>query len=270
MTVKTGNRLLLLILPILLGLVYVVETIMPQVTLTRLRSPRLEAFFGDHRVVQISDLHLVKFGIRERLTISALERISPDIIFMTGDHLEPYTEIAELEKFLSRLTEIAPVVATTGNNDYCCLDSLVQVMKRVGSVFLRNESVLLVNGADSLYLVGLEDNFLQYDDYFKAAENVPGGAARIVLGHVPAVAETFDPAGVEVVLAGHLHGGQIFLPFYGPAAKTGDCSYATAMYTAGLYTVQGRPLYSNRGIGTSIVPVRFLSRPEVAVLEFVK
>jgi predicted MPP superfamily phosphohydrolase len=116
-------------------------------------------------------------------------------------------------------------------------------------------------------VVGLEDNFLWHDDYFVAASVVPTGESRIVLGHAPAIAEKIDPEGVEMILSGHLHGGQIILPIYGPLARNTVC-YVSRSYTAGLYQVNGMPLYSNRGLGTSLLPFRFLARPEIAVFEF--
>jgi uncharacterized protein len=268
MTSKTCAIALLALIPLLLFLGYIVETEIPQVTFATLSSRPLHAFFGDRIVIQLSDLHLVDLGWRERMTLAKIERIKPDLILMTGDYLEPYTDFEELHTYLKRLAAIAPVIGIPGNNDYCCLDTLATLMQKTGITFLRNQAVLLRYGEDSLYLVGLEDNFLHHDDYFKAASAVPAGAARIVLGHAPAVAETFDPAGVELVLAGHLHGGQIILPFYGPVSRSGDCCYATRMYTAGLYRINGIPVYSNRGIGTSLAPLRFLARPEIAVFRF--
>jgi predicted MPP superfamily phosphohydrolase len=269
MTVRTSSISLLTLLAVLLLLAYGVETIIPEVTVTSLPSRPLHAFFGNRVVAQITDLHLVDLGWREWLTLSKLERIRPDLILMTGDYLESYTDFAELKQFLVRLAKIAPVIATPGNNDYCCLDTLAALMRESGITFLRNQAILMKYPGDSLYLVGLEDNFLHHDDYFKAASAVPAGADRIVLGHAPAVAETFDPSGVDLVLAGHLHGGQIILPVYGAVSRRNDCSYATRMYTAGLYHINGIPVYSNRGIGTTLIPLRFMARPEIALFQFV-
>lgn len=269
MTGKSVAIGLLALIPVLLFLGYIVETQIPQVTVTTLSSPALQAFFGDRIVVHLSDLHLVDLGWRERMTLTKLERIKPDLILMTGDYLEPYTDFRKLRDYLKHLADIAPVVAVPGNNDYCCLDTLTVLMRSCGITFLRNQAIRLQYGDDAFYLVGLEDNFLHHDDYFRAASAIPAGADRIVLGHAPAVAETFDPSGVALVLAGHLHGGQIILPFYGPVSRSGDCCYATRMYTAGLYRINGLPVYSNRGIGTSLAPFRFLSRPEIAVFRFI-
>ena len=268
MSVRTSNIFLLALMSFLTGLAYLVETVVPQVTVTRIESPTLSALFSGRTVAHITDMHMVKLGLRERLTLSDLRRIKPDIIFMTGDYIEAGADFDQFEDFLRQLKGIAPVIATTGNNDYCCIERVEAIFEKVAIPLVENETVALSDGVDSIYVVGLEDNFLWHDDYFKALEGVPAGAKRIVLGHAPEIAEKIDPDGVELILAGHLHGGQVVLPLFGPLARNTVC-VATRMYTAGLYRVNGINLYSNRGLGTSLVPLRFLSRPEIAVFEFI-
>jgi predicted MPP superfamily phosphohydrolase len=267
MTVRTSNILLAVLIPVMLAIVYFVETVAPEVTLTTIKSPRLQTFFAGRTVVQITDQHLVKFGWRDRLVVTEVSKIQPDIIFMTGDYLEAETDFNDLEDYLRRLREIAPIIAISGNNDYCCMSQMEELFARAGIPLLKNESAILYNGSDSLYIVGLEDNFLWHDDYFVASAAVPPGVSRIVLGHAPAIVEKIDPEGVELILSGHLHGGQIFIPAFGPLARNRVC-YVSQSYTAGLYEFNGITLYSNRGTGTSLLPFRFLSRPEIAVFEF--
>ena len=122
---------------------------------------------------------------------------------------------------------------------------------------------------DTLYLVGLEDNFLWKDDYFRATAALPAGADRIVLGHAPGIAEKIDPEGVELIMSGHLHGGQIMLPLLGSTLSSNRVCFCSTFYSGGLYEVNGMTLLSNRGLGTSIVPIRLFARPEIAVLNFV-
>lgn len=268
MTVRNSNILLLVLIVMLLALVYAVETMVPEVTEVPIASPRLESFFAGRVVVHLSDLHMVKMGWRERMVLKELATIKPDLILMTGDYIEQwYTDFGAFDRFLSEIASLAPVVATMGNNDYCCAKQLDSSFARAHIPLLRNQAVLLRNGYDSLYVVGLEDNFTWQDDYFAATEAVPAGAARIVLGHEPSIAEKINPDGVTLVLAGHLHGGQVMLPLIGPLAPNTAC-FATRAYTAGVFNVNGITLFSNRGIGTSKVPLRLLSRPEIAVLEF--
>jgi predicted MPP superfamily phosphohydrolase len=267
MTVRTSNIFLLGLIPVLLTLIYFVETVTPQVTVVPISSPRLQSFFAGRVAVHITDQHLVKFGWRDRITLSTLQKMRPDIIMMTGDYIEAYTDFNDFGEYLKKLGAIAPVIASLGNNDYCCLPELDRQFAEVGIPLLKNQAAVIGNGFDSLFIVGLEDNFLWNDDYFKAASAIPSGEERIVLGHAPAIVEKIDPDGVELILSGHLHGGQIILPLYGPLARNTVC-FATRMYTAGVYQINGMTLYANRGLGTSILPFRFLSRPEIALLEF--
>ncbi len=267
MSVRTSNIFLLLLVPVLLGLAYLIETVVPQVTVIEIESAPLHTVFAERIVTHISDPHVVKYGWRERLTVRTLKQIEPDVIFITGDYVETHSEFAELERYLTEIKHIAPVVASLGNNDYCCKRRVEGVFKRTGIPLLENEAGVLTDGVDSIYIVGLEDNFLWQDDYFRATAAVPDGAPRIVLCHAPSIAEKLDPAGIELVLSGHLHGGQIILPFYGPLARNTVC-FAEKIYTAGLYRVNDINLYSNRGLGTSIVPIRLFSRPEIAVFNF--
>lgn len=267
MTVRATNILLLALTFVLLIVVYFVETVIPQVTITRIESPALASFFSGRVVAQITDLHTVRMSWREQLTIRALQEIKPDLIIMTGDYVESNTDFAQLDEFLSDIHRIAPTIASLGNNDYCCKERVEEAFGKTGIMLLENQAAVLTDGTDSIYVIGLEDNFLWHDDYFAATEGVPPGAPRIVMGHAPAIAEKIDPDGVQLILSGHLHGGQIIVPFYGPLARNTVC-FATKMYTAGLYHVDGMNLYSNRGIGTSVIPLRFLARPEIAVFDF--
>ena len=267
MTVRGSNISLICLIPILLAMVYLVETVIPEVTVNRISSPSLASFFAGRTVAQITDPHLVKFGWRDHMIVAELEKMKPDLIFMTGDYIESYTDFDDLEEYLLKLKRIAIVIAIPGNNDYCCMPQLEEVFARVGIPLLKNRAAIVGHGHDSLYVIGLEDNFLWHDDYFVATAAVPRGARRLVLGHAPAIAEKIDPEGVELILSGHLHGGQIILPLYGPLARNTVC-FVSRVYTAGWYNVNGMNLFSNRGSGTSIFPLRFLSRPEIAVFEF--
>lgn len=268
MTVRFNNILLILLVPMLLFLVYLVENKFPEVTQREVSSPALHQVFGDRLVAHITDRHLIEYGWLDVLTMKALTEINPDMIFFTGDLAQWETSPENLVRYLKALREIAPTVLITGNNDYCCLEKIASACNEADVLFLKNEAALIKNGRDSVYLIGLEDNFLWKDDYFKATEAVPANAPRIVLGHAPAIVEKIDPAGVELILSGHLHGGQINLPFMS-LLMSNTVSTVSKMYTSGMYEVDGIKLYSNRGLGTSLVPLRFLSRPEIAIIKFI-
>jgi predicted MPP superfamily phosphohydrolase len=164
MTVRATNILLLVLMFALLIVVYFVETVIPQVTITRIESRPLASFFSGRVVAQITDLHTVRTSWREQLTIRALQDIKPDLIIMTGDYVESNTDFAQLDEFLADIDKIAPTVASLGNNDYCCKERVEEAFGKTGIMLLENQAAVLTDGADSIYVIGLEDNFLWHDD----------------------------------------------------------------------------------------------------------
>jgi hypothetical protein len=236
---------------------------------------RLAAALGAARVVQISDLHITRPGRRERKLASTIERINPDIILITGDLVSGNDGIGSCRDLLRRLAVGRTVIAVLGNNDHrfreALIDTelLVRELRKAGVCVLVNGSVRLTvtaPGSVPVYVVGLDDNFTGHDDIFKALENVPADAPKILLAHSPAINEKINSAGINLILSGHTHGGQIAVPFWG-ALYTNPVSRSRKKYVAGLYR-DGTQVYVNRGIGTVVVPLRLFSRPEVTLFHF--
>jgi hypothetical protein len=98
----------------------------------------------------------------------------------------------------------------------------------------------------------------------KAIEMVPHNAPVILLNHYPDVFEKAVNAGINLVLVGHTHGGQIGIPFLIHLSNYANKS----SFMSGLFSSGKTKMYVNRGIGTTIFPVRFLCRPEITVFEF--
>ena len=86
---------------------------------------------------------------------------------------------------------------------------------------------------------------------------------RLVLVHEPEVAERIPTAAADLILAGHTHGGQITLPFLERAIVR---RFSGSRYVEGLYTINGNPVYVNRGLGCTGMPLRFRAAPEVAFI----
>jgi predicted MPP superfamily phosphohydrolase len=268
MSRSTINIILIMMALVLCGISYVVETIIPQTTLTEISSEPLARVFGGARIVQISDLHIVKLDMRESLALKRLKELQPDLIIITGDLIEPDTDFESLRIYLHTLRRLAPIIVTYGNNDYHHPQRLADLLKELNIVHLRNQAAVIRRGQDSVIVVGLEDNYLWHDDYFAATAGIAPETPKLVLGHAPGLTEKIDPRGIELLLAGHLHGGQINLPIYGPISPNTVC-FVDTMYTDGMYHINGIPMFVNRGLGTSYIMLRFLSRPEIAVLKFV-
>ncbi len=260
----------------LLSLVFLFqETNDIETTLVTIRNRKLAEAAGGARMAQITDLHISRLGSRERRLQNAIERLDPDVIFITGDLVASDAGIKPCIELIATMTKRRTVIAVLGNNDHSYRENrvdtklLVRKLREAGARVLRNESVRLqCDGTESppLYVVGLDDNFLWYDDYFRAMTNVPAHVPKILLAHSPGIVEKIPAEEVDLVLSGHTHGGQIVLPFIG-ALYTNPSLLSWKRFVAGMYK-EGTTLYVNRGIGSAVLPVRLFSRPEITVFKF--
>lgn len=128
-----------------------------------------------------------------------------------------------------------------------------------GITILRNEARRL---RDDLWIVGFDDATAGSPDVERALAGVPAGVATLALFHSPILFERVAGR-VSLALAGHTHAGQVRLPLLPPLWLP----QGSGRFVAGRYDDRGSTLYVSRGVGTSIAPVRFFCRPEVAVVE---
>jgi uncharacterized protein len=227
------------------------------------------------KVVQISDIHLRETGFRERQLIEKVNDLKPDILFITGDLFsslkdrdadDQYRAIYDLIKSFNVSIAIFGIL---GNYDDYLLhypERLIE-LRNAGIDILHEENrkILLPNN-ETLWLAGS-----YYDSYRdntsslpKALEAVPPKAPVILLNHYPDVFEKAVNVGVNLVLVGHTHGGQIGIPFL---IHMSNYAYKSN-YMSGLFSSGKTKMYVNRGIGTTNFPVRFLCRPEITVFDF--
>ncbi len=210
------------------------------------------------RVMHLSDLHGDSPGNVEEQVVRLVESERPDLIALTGDTCDHGT-FASYVPFLSRLHAPLGVFAVQGNWEHWspAADEI--------DAYRSANITLLVNEArrvrDDLWIVGFDDSTGGTPDAAKALRDVPAGAWTIGLMHSPAF---FDVVAgrVTVALAGHTHGGQVCAPIVGPLWLPQGCG----RYVAGPYEERGSWLYVSRGLGTSMLPIRFLARPEVAIV----
>jgi uncharacterized protein len=221
-------------------------------------------------VAHLTDLHTYGLGRREQKVLALLEREKPDLIVITGDSvidgdffapppgLREDPSYARLVPVLSQLRAPLGVFAVRGNWEN------VRRVKDEHAFYERHGVRLLVDEArevrPGLWIAGLND-FLFHPHPAEAAHAIPPDAFVIALFHSPA---SFDDVAGRwpLAFAGHTHGGQVRLPlvptFWLPAGS--------GRYLAGWYESNGSRMYVSRGVGTSTLPIRFLCRPEVAMI----
>ena len=234
-----------------------------------------EAFHG-LRIVHLTDLHIGRQLRAPRLR-GFLERanaLEPDLIVLTGDifDFDP-SFIEEGCRELDALTAPLGVYAVLGNHDvYTGADAVTEGLRRLTSMrLLRNEWVWIERGQDRLALLGVDDpgrgwteRDSKHPDLDTLVAEAPSDVPRILLAHRPSYFRHAASHGIDVVLSGHTHGGQISLP---RPFTHHNISRFIAHWTRGLFEENGTLLYVSRGLGVAGPPVRLNCPREIAHLK---
>lgn len=242
-----------------------------------IKSDKFSDSLSQIKFVQISDLHIEHFGLREKALIRSINRIKPDFILMTGDFLNAKEDLPLALDVLRQLRAKRGIYTILGNNDYYFADEgqFIRKLKEIGVIALKYENLKIDLGDNQwFWLVGISDKYAEFANYGQIAyvtqafSGVPVNEAKILLLHDPNEADLpivheYEP---QLILAGHTHGGQFGITFL---RKYSDYAERSP-YMAGLFNVRGVPLYVNRGIGMNTRPVRFFCRPEITVFSLQK
>lgn len=230
-----------------------IETVNVDVPTERLKKASLT-------VVQISDLHCDPAPGNEDAVVRIINDLHPDIIVFTGDAVNEKDALPLFRQTLSRLNASIGKFAVRGNIDRWYSDE--ELRSGTGFQFLDGEDVTFEKDGEKFCIVGVSTSRRGHVHTFLA--QAPHDAFTIFLHHYPHMIDEVYPGWVDLSLSGHIHGGQICLPFYGAVMTY---SPTGKEYEHGGYYVNGAFLYVNRGIGTEKTPVRarFLARPEITV-----
>lgn len=220
------------------------------------------------KLVQVSDLHLQKVSYPIRQLAKKLNSLQPDLIVITGDAIDKADNIPLLNNFLELVDTNIPKAAILGNWEYwgnVDLAALQQVYKSHNCTLLINQSIQYQFKNTTLSITGVDDLVGGKADITTAVQNYRASDHHIILNHCPQYSEqirTLLPKEIKAdcILSGHTHGGQINLFGYAPFLPPGS-----GKYIKGWYNDSDPKLYVSKGIGTSVFPVRFGSRAEIAV-----
>ncbi|WP_339000016.1 metallophosphoesterase [Lactococcus garvieae] len=218
-------------------------------------------------VVQISDLQVSEYYETNRLdkVIEKVNAQKPDILLFTGDLFDNYSKYPEqrapmIEKLKAFKANIGKY-AVWGNHDYGggAVRVYEDVMSAGGFTVLRNQGeTLTLSDGRQVFLGGLDDSLLGNPSVSDTLAYRQNYDYAITMTHEPDVADAFIGTDTQLVLAGHSHGGQVWIPFY-PIKNV-----LAEKYTRGLYQLDAiTQLYVNTGIGTTSIHARFGVIPEV-------
>lgn len=227
--------------------------------------PNLDRAFAGYKIVQISDLHAGDRIDRAQLerVVAAVNEQQPDLVVITGDHVSriPKQHI-ELLDVLSDLHPRDRTLSVLGNHDvYNDPAPIRAAIKKAGITLLENSVYTIERGTAKLNIAGVGDVFAREDKLAETMAQLPAAGAAIMLAHEPDFAdETAATGRFGLQLSGHSHGGQVRIPFY-----DGYLPELAQKYPIGRYQVGKMIQYTNRGIGTIKIYVRFNCRPEISV-----
>jgi predicted MPP superfamily phosphohydrolase len=221
----------------------------------RLQVRKLECTKGGQcRFVQLSDLHYRGDAEYTSEIVRTINGLKPEFVCFTGDLIEHKEYLGEALKFIRQIE--VPVYGSPGNHDYWSgapFPEFVRAFRETGGDWLVDQSIVIP--AHDLEIHGMAWMGIH-------AFKPPRAARCVLMCHYPEMADTLGRK-FNLILAGHSHGGQIRLPFYGPLIIPSG----VGRYDLGRYPTANGPLYVNSGAGTlSTIPVRWNCPPEITVV----
>jgi predicted MPP superfamily phosphohydrolase len=247
---------------------FVIEPMRLVVRKTVISLPDCPVEFRDLRVTVFSDLHVGPPHItlaRLRDIVEEANATEADLILMPGDFVETplgwrMAEPEEIAAELKRLRAKAGVFATLGNHDWWYDAARVrQAFEKEGIRVLDNQAVKIEHNGKTFWLAGFADAWAGNPNIEGTLRQITDDAPVIAFTHNPEIFPRI-PARVALTIAGHTHGGQVWLPFIGRPVIS-DWPYPIGHFVEG-----ARHLFVTPGIGTSIFPVRFGVPPEISSL----
>ncbi len=263
----------LVLLPLLLAWTALIEPADLRVERVDVPLPAARAPAAPLVVGVLSDLQCDRVGDHERAAVARLMEGRPDLILMPGDLVQPATRagfealVGPVRALLAPLDAPLGVYFVMGNCDWG--DGVRRLLKGTRVRILENESVLLAHGGREILLGGVDLMCAsrRARDVLRELEQ-PGDALRLLLAHRPDVAlELPQDTRVDLVVAGHTHGGQVRLPWLGPLVTLSAVPDAVA--AGGLHALGGTRVHVSRGVGIErgdAPPIRFNCPPEVTLL----
>ena len=278
---KKPNKKTVLIVSVLVILCLGIWTLWGNIALEvneyEIVSDRIPEAFAGFRIAQVSDLHNKDFGEGYGQLLTLLSEINPDIIVVTGDLIDSrQTDLDIALEFAWQAGKIARVYYVSGNHEARVpeYEDLKTGLVKAGVVILENQKIQITREGESITLMGIEDPSFHEDYLFGDSESVARQAIEnlqnesdgytILLSHRPELFDLFVETEMDLVFSGHAHGGQFRLPFIGGLVAPNQGFFPK--YDAGQFTEENTTMIVSRGVGNSIIPIRFNNRPEIVLV----
>ena len=196
---------------------------------------------------------------------------------LTGDLIDSrHTDIEIALSFARQAIKLAPVYYVSGNHEARVreYEDLKMGLEEAGVVILENQKVQITWEGESITLLGIDDPSFREDYLFGDSESIARQALEnlqnesdgytILLSHRPELFDLYAENEIDLVFSGHAHGGQFRLPFVGGLVAPNQGFFPK--FDAGQFTEENTTMIVSRGVGNSIIPIRFNNRPEIVML----
>lgn len=238
---------------------------------------RLPREFDGFTILQLSDLHFDPYFsiVPIRKAVRMADELKPDLVVLTGDYVTaPTIPSKERDKLAARMVDPCTVVlrdlraqqgvwSVLGNHDTSSDPAhITAVLTEAGINVLSNTAAPIERNGRRFWLAGVADVLRSHADLDAALKAVSPAEAVVLLAHEPDFADHAARYPVDLQLSGHSHGGQVRFPLIGPVYLP----RLARKYPKGLRRIDRLTLYTNVGIGTLYIPVRWNCAPEVTLI----
>jgi uncharacterized protein len=238
---------------------------------------KIPASFDGFTIAQVSDLHNKNFGENQEGLLAKMKAVDPDIIVITGDLIDrrKYNLSAALD-FVEGAAKIASVYYVTGNHE-AWLDEFEEARKgltEAGAIFMDDSEATLTKDDSMIKILGVSDpdflttEYAEGNDVSKMTRQLAEWSSdetfKILLTHRPELFELYVDNKMDLIFAGHTHGGQIRIPFVGGVVAPDQGWFPK--YSSGKYAYSTSTMFVSRGLGNSLFPLRINDNPEIVVV----
>jgi predicted MPP superfamily phosphohydrolase len=248
---------------------FCIERNIVQINRYKIPIKRLPEAFNGFTIVHLTDLH---FGLLVSKTfiqtvINRANEIPRDIIVCTGDYVHEKNSTNQIDivwPLLMQLRAPGGVYSVLGNHDHwACASRSLYWLHRSGHD-IRFQAKSITKKGSRIWMVGAGDLWEDNADINSLMKGIPEHECRIILAHNPDSADASVTRPFDLMITGHTHGGQVNIPFVGtPVLPVQNKNYSSGLKNS----LSGMPVFISKGIGWAVLPVRFNSYPEIAVLE---
>lgn len=268
-----------IIASLLFALVFIYMSLQAAIYKTRYYNLK---YGGGLRFLHLTDIHINLLLISSARLKRTIEKYNPDYILISGDLIEKPNNLEKFVKWFKELDIKVPVFAVYGNHEYRCFKQdpsfkaeFDNTMKQLDVRLLINQLIFLQGKktdcsgtAKKIALVGIDDIKAGQpvnNEMFTCLRNQSD--IIIAFSHNPDVSLHIAENSVDLLLTGHFHGGQIWMPFKLEYLLLRKEQLSRMGYIKGFATIRKNQIYISRGLGTVLIPFRFFSVPEVTVID---